>query len=931
MKRIVLLITLFCVLLTACRRSRPALETETKTESETATAMPLPLPSPSPISAQHIPPPPFEIRGVSILRPLSGETYPFFATLPVFISAISGQATIVRQELWVNGTVASTQEGDTVQPIMHWLANAPGRNTLQVRIITSDGQTLASEFIEVHVSPEPVGFDMLQPTTGGETLTTLASQFGLTPQQVADYNPGVATELDEPLPAGLSLRLPVEPYLPPEVLAQFTSGGSNPAEESNTAAAVFAPPAAPIFDATLPPTFDKVYYYLSLDGGPWSRVPRLPEQFITPAQGFFNLDEALKGVVAPPAQGTLRTEVDAWGWSGGALVYIGRFEKIFAAEAGREPFVILPGTLEICDLPAPNCAQGFGEFGQAALSNNGGKYELRWSPPSNAQGGLWQVSRYPFDAVCAPDPAGLFHSGEVIANSAQTIFSATFPAPGEDVYSIPIFQPGVGNVSLSSAWFPQTYYVRVLPVFDGVVKCAPANAVTITVDPQKQDVTIITPTPQPAAPAPPVMFDVEIAQFEPIDFPDGRFAHCVVIEQNPFYEQKSDIVDGWLSGPYYVDGQVTMLQNIPPGTVLCPKPYVYQEPPFIEQAAQFLIDALNTLSKVYEILKQLAVKLVVKAIPYCYASEFIDAYKEEIDSVCNAAAEVIVQAAMTYVGLPPSIPNYEQLKATARGKLTELAVQQLEEQTGLPCIEICQDFIRERVDEVWAAGEELLRSQQPGCIGAQEAHNQGFEPLCLPGIVKTTPDPRGMLIPAQVEVSVTRRADVPDSALPNSLLFKTTCDLTISTGAVNNAWVGQSIFLGMRLQSGKMEYWQGTMLNAYDLFKPERLPITLFSMAPGESKRFYVSLQPNQGTFPPPGATQFWLPGRLALVQEYWQGNGQSANIIASDDWEYYYLGAEVHVTATAACTTSPNRAQDLAPSTSAVSDTWVEQIPLEK
>jgi hypothetical protein len=866
-------------------------------------------------------------QAISIISPANGDAYPFLTALPVLVSTISGEAGIVAQELLVNGEMVQTQRGDEISPAMYWLANLPGRNTLQARAQTADGKTLLSEPVEIHISPEPVGFDILAQTQGGETLAGLAGQYGLDPQTVTGYNPGVVSGLNDPLPAGLLIRLPVASVISPEVLAQAAPGLATPSGTGASSpvgeASPFAPPLAPGFDLNLPPIFDRVYYYLSLNSGPWSRVPRLLDEFITPAQGFFNLDEALQGAVAPPSQGTLRAEIDAWGWSGGALVYIGRFEKIFITEEGREPFAILPGQLEICALSSPNCAQGFSTFGGDTLSNFGGKYELRWSPPPSAQGGVWQVSRFPFDSACSPNPAGMFLSGGVNVGGAQAAFSVDFPAPGQDVYSIPIIQPGVGNVSLSSAWFPQTYYVRVLPVFDGAVKCVPSNAVTLTVDPNQQGVSILTPTPQPAAPAPPVLFDVEIVEFTPIQFPDGKFTHCVVVVENPFYEQQNQIVDGWLAGEIY--------KNIAPGTMLCPQPYVYKEPPFIEKAGQFLTDAINTISKAYEILKQLAIQLVVKAIPYCYASEFIDAYKEEIDSVCNAAAEVIVSAALTYVGLPPSIPNYEQLKDTAKGKITDLAVQQLEEQTGLPCIEICQDFVRERVDEVWSAGESLLTSKPSACIDEKSAHNQGFEPLCLPGNIKTVPEPRGLLLPAQAQVRVTRRTDAPDSTLPNSLLFKTTCDLTISNSAVNNAYAGQSIFIGQNHKTGGLEYWQGETLYAQNLFSPEKLTIQFSNLPPGNSKDFHLALQPRQGTFPPNGSSTLWLPGRLKLYQNYWNDNWAPANWLAHDDWHYYYLGAELTVTATASCTTRPNSLQELQPSTSADSDVWVEQIPAEK
>jgi hypothetical protein len=864
----------------------------------------------------------------SIVSPANGETYPLLATLPVMAVTLSDSPVTV-QELLVNGEVAATQRGEEISPLLYWVAETPGTKRMQLRAQTEDGQTLLSEAVEIIISPQPAGFDLMHSPAAGETLNSLAAQFGRTPEEILASNPGLSAEPDAPLPSGLLLRIPFRPTLPPDYLTQSGTESSN--APSVAALPPFSPPAAPVFDLKTPPVFDKIYYYLSLNGGPWSRVPREGE-FLIPSAGFFNLEEALQGVVSPPSEGTLHAQVDAWGWSGGALVYIGRFEKIFTAQPGGEPFVILPGELKICDGTYPTCQQGFSQFGESALSYEGGERELQWIPPAGASSGLWQVSRFPFGEVCTPEPGGVFQSGSVSANAFPKIFTVSFPAPGTDLYSIPIPQPGGGTNYLPSTSLPQSYYVRVLPVFDGAVKCSPSNTVVLTVDPNRPEITVQTPTPAPAAPAPPELFDIEIVEFKPIHFPDYTYLNCVQIIENPFFEKKADIVDNWLSGPYVVAGQVLMLKDIPPGSILCPQPYVYQEPPFIQQAGQFLIDALNTISEAYEILKALAVKLVVKAIPYCYAGEFIEAYKDEIDSVCNTAAEVIVQAAMTYVGLPPSIPNYEQLKETAKGKLTELAVEQLEEQTGLPCIEVCQDFIRERVDDIWAAGEELLSNDQPACIDAKDAHNQGFEPLCLPGIVKTQPVPETILQPATVQVRVTRRADVPDSALPNPLLFQTSCRVNITTFAENNAYVGQSIFIGQDYLTGKLLYWQGTPLTADYLFKTDGIGLNLNDFGPGASQDFYFALEPNRGALPPvSGGGNFWLPGRLKLYQDYLTNNGVSAYWHANDDWEYYYLGAQLTVEASAYCVTKPNSAQDLATSSSNVSDTWVEQIPADK
>lgn len=911
-------------LLTSCALPRPlpeeAIATATATGPAAASATPSDTTTTKPVA---------RLRMVAILSPQGGETYPLFATLPVMANVVS-DSNITQQELLINGEVVETQRGEAIFPKLHWVAASPGRKSLQVRVQTEDGETLFSQVVHVTIESQVTGFDLMHPVSEGQTLNTVAANLGRTPEELLASNPGLAAGLDDPLPPGLYLRIPFRPIVPPELLPSAPTGEG--AASPNVGLSPFSPLTPPLFDLKSPPIFEKVYYYLSLNGGPWSRVPREGE-FITPASGLFNLEEALKGVVSTPAQGTLRAEVDAWGWSGGALLYIGRFEKIFVAEPGKEPFAILPGQLEICDSSSPACQQGFGGFVETVIANDAATRELRWTPPAGASGGVWQISRFPFDEVCTPDPAGLFQSGNLTVESGQSrvSFSLSFPAPGSDMYSIPIPQPGGGTNFLPSTWAPQPYYVRVLPSLNGTLKCVPSNTVVLISDPQKQEVNIITPTPLPAAPTPPELFEVEIVEFKPIRFPDYTFRNCVIITENPFYEKKADIVDNFLSGPYVVAGQVLMLKDIPPGSMLCPQPYVYKEPPFLEQAGQFIVNALNTISKAYEILKQLAIKLVVKAIPYCYASELLESYKDKIDSVCNAAAEVIVNAAMTYVGLPPSIPNYEQLKATAKGKMVELAVQQLEEQTGLPCIEVCEDFIRDRVEDVWAAGEQLLSNSQPACKGAAEAHNEGYEPLCLPAIVKTSPVPETLLQPATVQVRLTRRNDVPDSSLPSPLLFKTDCRLNITTFAVNDSYIGQSIFLGQNSQTGKLEYWQGAPLSADYLFKTESLGIKLNDFAPGQSQDFFFALQPNTGTFPPAGGSKFWLPGRLQLYQNYLNQVWVSTDWIAHDDWEYFYLGSQLTVTAGTLCTTSPNSVQNLAPSSSWVSDKWIEQIPSTK
>lgn len=846
---------------------------------------------------------PQSLAAVSILRPQNGESYPLMTALPVLVSHIS-PAPLSSLELLVNGESVQTQRGEEIGSRLFWMAEQPGRHNLQVRAITQDGLEITSPGIEIRIDPAPVGYDVLRSIGEGETLSGLATQFGSSPAQILANNPGLAAAGDnDPLPVGLQLRIPVPPILPP---------GLDAVSETDSTLPIFTAPAAPNFDFEHPATFERVYFYLSLNGSPWSRVPRLPEDFISPANGFFNLDKALEGVVAPPSEGNTLAEIDAWGWSGGTLVYIGRFERVFSAAAGQEPFVILPGKLEICD--GADCKNGFGGYAEHA-TNDGGLHEMRWSPPNGINSGIWQMSRLPFESVCEPESIQVFRSGQVNASGLQTTFSIEFPLAGQDNFNIPIPQPGGGpSFLLNGAALPQQYFVRVLPIVNGKVECSPSNSVSMEVKKAESAVSVATP---PTAPTPPVLFDIEISEVTPIHFPKYDDLYCVIVTENPYYVENADLVDGWLGSPY---------KNIAPGTKLCPQKYVYEEPSFLEKAGSYLKNALNFVSAFYAALKDLAVKLVVKLIPYCYASEFGGSYSDDIDSVCMAASEIIVSTAMTYVGLPPSIPNYDQLADTAKGQITELAVQQFEEQTGLPCIEACRDLIEEGVDNVWDAAETLLTEPQ-GCMGSAEAHNLGIEPLCLPPTIKTVPPPETLLQPATITVKVTRLADMPNSALPNPELYKTSCRLNISNWAENSSYKGQQVFLGEDYLNGGLVYWTGAPISG-EPFGMVSAILNTNELAPGQSQDFSFALSPKRGSFPPVGGSGFWLPGRLELYKEYWYNSGQSANWRADDDWEYLYLGAQLNLTANATCTTT---ADGLAPASSSAQDSWTEQISSEK
>lgn len=69
---------------------------------------------------------------------------------------------------------------------------------------------------------------------------------------------------------------------------------------------------------------DKIYCYLRVDNGLWTRVPPGPNTFITPSKpGQFDLSAYLKSLTPPPPPPQITLRLQCWGWNGGTLTYLG--------------------------------------------------------------------------------------------------------------------------------------------------------------------------------------------------------------------------------------------------------------------------------------------------------------------------------------------------------------------------------------------------------------------------------------------------------------------------------------------------------------------------------------------------------------------------------------------------------------------------------
>jgi len=202
-------------------------------------------------------------------------------------------------------------------------------------------------------------------------------------------------------------------------------------------------------------------------------------------------------------------------------------------------------------------------------------------------------------------------------------------------------------------------------------------------------------------------------------------------------------------------------QAFPLNSEFCPKSYkgagnqITSFGDFVDWAVGGITDAVDWVSERYEDLKQVAVDIAMKYTFFGAQCEFLASKIDKgATGYCRVIAETAVSSGMVALGIPPSIPNYNELIDKGIGHAVEIAAAEITAQTGVPCIGPCEDALRAGFSQ---AGDHLKKSSfTPGCVGEEEAHKRGREPLCLPDFVIAKPAPGAVYTPATATVEVTR-------------------------------------------------------------------------------------------------------------------------------------------------------------------------------
>jgi len=406
------------------------------------------------------------------------------------------------------------------------------------------------------------------------------------------------------------------------------------------------------------------------------------------------------------------------------------------------------------------------------------------------------------------------------------------------------FDPCAQNVSATGI---VTYHIRIIPMRNGQATGKPSNTVTMIYDPNG-DLKITFPAPPPLPNQ--IYYDVKILNFTGVHVPDVLYEHCVEIVENKIPA-----------------GGLNTLAYLKPGDKVCPKKFTGGNKNDLLGAIE---DAFNFISGLYNKLSDWATELVEKLNPLCIqaklATSAIKVGEQEVKDACHYIAVIAVTAAKTYVGLPPSLPNFDQLTELGKENLVELAAQELEN-NGVPCPEACKDVIRKGID--YSLEQVKNNMTNSSCLGEQKAHENGIEPLCFPEGIITKPDPRGQPAPAVVEVQVTRRSNTTGTDFPEPK----SCNVSINMYAKNNVINSYTSEAGFNWKGGTIE---GNLLNGVGAFP---------SLQPGESTKIPIIMSPNS----------YWLPGHQQFAQK-------ATKFEHYDDWYILYQGALATIDANGAC-----------------------------
>jgi hypothetical protein len=380
--------------------------------------------------------------------------------------------------------------------------------------------------------------------------------------------------------------------------------------------------------------------------------------------------------------------------------------------------------------------------------------------PAGTVYGRWEIAIQPFPPGNDPNFTGLVRSGLVPTNGIDSVYfdlaytddtQMAKPTSGPlsvrpghigTVKPVAVTQPGqrpsqTGNQApitsaldksllskfASTIKGERTFYIRIVPLDANKNPLGKiSNDITL-----KENFYEWKPAPQQHYLN--SDYTITAVKYVPVHQPDPNFANCAIVTG----------YNGQPTDPF----AKSFIAAFPVGTVLCPQPpkdKAWYEKAFdgvtgfvqktIDGAANFYNETKGYLKKKFKEFNCNANGTINVVNPVTKLQEVAG------PEVCEAISGAAFDYGMTAVGLPPSLPNTDDLALMAEGQIVEVACDKIEKETGLPV----PDDVRAKLQKEFH--DNVVAQSNKGTVNA--------------GFLQVKPHPQGQFRPAYLEIEVTR-------------------------------------------------------------------------------------------------------------------------------------------------------------------------------
>jgi hypothetical protein len=437
-----------------------------------------------------------------------------------------------------------------------------------------------------------------------------------------------------------------------------------------------------------------------IPGGQRLMVP--PQQRTVPEVPFARL----KGVVVPQGlmrmRPAVRPKLEVWNGQGGEFNFYGsdafidwnrpdlkwwfrwsdagtgtravwqvcRFEPSATIANWKEPTGLAAGG-ELSEVPAPGKSASF-SIDFRAFAPKPPETAVRSTPAPATNGRMLSAGRFQ-PQVHPPVPAASARAGRRGPEAAAREVIAT---------TVQIDRPAY--VGLRLAGNPWTFYVRVV-VLNAKGEATGAVSTTATVrygQPPPSDLKLPPPGPPPQPPPDPLRPRVTILEYEPIRPQASDAAEWFIVTRDFGPWKKGQVLHLTPKEPDVWD----RIGNAVGGVV------------------GFFEDAVNWVATAYQDIKKTAIDVVASSIPGC-------------SGPCRDVLSYGLDTGLAACGMPPDLPNFDQLVDMGKGNLAATLVAQ----AGLSNVPFSEDLAKKMMDKV---ADEATRAANSGPGG-----NQFLRPL----------------------------------------------------------------------------------------------------------------------------------------------------------------------------------------------------------